>query len=482
MAGYPPRIESAGCRDSDEMLSTENWGRHTVNDSPDTSVASMPPEVGAVFANLAEFVYGTSDLGQVYAAICVAATQIVPGCDHASVMERSDYATVAGTSRIARHADAIERETGEGACLDSIENEPMQLEADLQNPRKWGRLAARLLAETPIRGALGFRLLVDQRKTGALDLFTETANAFDTVAVERGIVLASFATVAASTTATAENAGSLNENVQENREVDKAVRMLMVLHGGSEQQAYDTLHRISHDINIKLEDVAAIGTLQGGFNAMATGLTQRDRVRDLFGRHVGGEVAAAAEREHPNLGGEERHVAVVLVDLTDSTQLVTSRSAPEIVEILNRFFSVVVEEVDRHHGLVNKFEGDASLAVFGAPNCLGHPEDAAFAAARGIVDRLGREVPECQAGVGVAAGTVVAGNVGSDTRFEYTVIGVPVHEAARLCELAKNEPARLLSSMQTVDAASELERSRWQSANTVTLRGYNQPIRLATPV
>jgi adenylate cyclase len=229
-------------------------------------------------------------------------------------------------------------------------------------------------------------------------------------------------------------------------------------------------------------DGTELGELQRGFNSMVNGLRERERVRDLFGRHVGREVAAAAEREQPKLGGEERHVAVVFIDIIGSTKLVTSQRPAEIVQLLNRFFAVVVEEVDRHCGLVNKFAGDASLAIFGAPNRLERPEDAALAAARAIADRLADEIPECQAGIGVTAGQVVAGNVGAKERFEYTVIGEPVNEAARLCELAKSHAGKLLASSQALAGASESECARWSLGSEVMLRGYDQPTRLASPV
>src|SRR5271169_2800060 len=229
-------------------------------------------------------------------------------------------------------------------------------------------------------------------------------------------------------------------------------------------------------------DGTELGELQRGFNKMVDGLRERERVRDLFGRHVGREVAAAAEREKPKLGGEERHVAVVFIDIVGSTQLETSRRPAEVVQVLNRFFTIVVEEVDRHRGLVNKFEGDAVLAVFGAPNRLDQPEDQALATARGIADRLASEMPECEAGIGVAAGQVVAGNVGAKERFEYTVIGEPVNEAARLCELAKSHPGRLLATADAIEGASENECARWTLGETVTLRGHGQPTRLAAPI
>lgn len=236
------------------------------------------------------------------------------------------------------------------------------------------------------------------------------------------------------------------------------------------------------ETNLVVFDGTELGELQRGFNSMVEGLKERERVRDLFGRHVGREVAAAAEKERPKLGGEERHVAVIFVDIIGSTQLVTGRPATEVVDLLNRFFAVIVEEVDRHHGFVNKFEGDAALAVFGAPVHLDSPEEEALAAARAIARRIRDEVPECEAGIGVAAGQAVAGNVGAKERFEYTVIGEPVNEAARLCELAKDSPGHLLASSDAVSNVGEAERAHWTLGDSVTLRGHDEPTRLALPV
>ncbi|MGY4712485.1 adenylate/guanylate cyclase domain-containing protein [Mycolicibacterium sp. CBM1] len=245
----------------------------------------------------------------------------------------------------------------------------------------------------------------------------------------------------------------------------------------------DALKRVENgdfDANLVVFDGTELGELQRGFNAMVHGLRERERVRDLFGRHVGREVAAAAELQRPTLGGEERHVAVLFVDIVSSTQLVSTLPPKDVVGLLNRFFGVVVEEVDRHRGLVNKFEGDATLAIFGAPVTLDNPEDDALAAARAIVARLELEVPECTAGIGVSAGQVVAGNVGANERFEYTVIGEPVNEAARLSELAKNFPHRVLASAAAFDGARSAEREHWTLGEHVTLRGYEQPTQLVT--
>jgi adenylate cyclase len=235
------------------------------------------------------------------------------------------------------------------------------------------------------------------------------------------------------------------------------------------------------DRRVVVFDGTELGELQAGFNRMAEGLEEREQLRDLFGRHVGEEVAAAALRSTPQLGGEERDVAVFFIDLIGSTHLAATRPPAEVVGLLNRFFSVVVDVVEDHGGFINKFEGDGALAVFGAPLPLDDPPGKALAAARCVQTRLRAEIAECEAALGVAAGPAVAGNVGHERRFEYTVIGDPVNEAARLSELAKSVPGRLVASASAVDAAAQEEQSHWQQGESVVLRGREEPTRLATP-
>lgn len=228
-------------------------------------------------------------------------------------------------------------------------------------------------------------------------------------------------------------------------------------------------------------DGSELGELQSGFNRMSDGLRERERIRDLFGRQVGLEVAEAALARNPELGGEERHVAIFFIDIVGSTALAASRPPQHVVDLLNRFFDVVVSEVDRCGGIINKFEGDAALAVFGAPVDADDPAGRALAAARAVCARLPGEVPDCDAATGVAYGLVVAGNIGARNRFEYTVIGDAVNEAARLCELAKQYPCRMLASQRAVDAADPDEARHWESGDEVTLRGRREPTRLAVP-
>ena len=235
------------------------------------------------------------------------------------------------------------------------------------------------------------------------------------------------------------------------------------------------------DVRLAVYDGTELGELQSGFNRMADGVRDREKIRDLFGRHVGHEVAEKALQSESELGGQERDIAVFFIDLVGSTELAASRPPTEVVDLLNRFFAVVVDEVDEHGGFINKFEGDAALAIFGAPNDIPDHCGSALSAARAIARRLLVEVPECSAAVGVAAGRAVAGNVGAKSRFEYTVIGDPVNEAARLSELAKSAPGAILASKTAVDGAAKNEADRWEFGDRVTLRGRSAETVLANP-
>jgi adenylate cyclase len=235
-------------------------------------------------------------------------------------------------------------------------------------------------------------------------------------------------------------------------------------------------------VRVPVDDGSEVGLLQAGFNRMAEGLQDRERIRDLFGRHVGEDVARTALRDGTRLGGEERQIGAFFIDLVGSTSLAVSMPPTEVVRLLNRFFRVVVEVTEEAGGLVNKFEGDAALCVFGAPVASDDPAGDALRAARKLAERLRREVRGIDFGIGVSAGTAVAGNVGAEQRFEYTVVGDPVNEAARLSELAREHSDRLLACEAALDMAGASERSAWRSGDSIALRGRGTPTGLAHPV
>ena len=249
----------------------------------------------------------------------------------------------------------------------------------------------------------------------------------------------------------------------------------------SMRRAVDRVRDGDLDVSVAVDDGSELGRLQAGFNAMVAGLREREQLHDLFGRQVGLDVARRALEQQPSLGGQTQNVSALFVDVIGSTTITERETAERVVALLNRFFEVVVRVVDDHGGMVNKFEGDAALCVFGAPIEDRDHAARALAAARELRRSLDAEGGGLDAAIGVACGDAVAGYVGSESRFEYTVIGDPVNEASRLTELAKQRPSRLLASADTVDCAGEPEAAHWVVDGEVTLRGRTSPTRLAVP-
>jgi adenylate cyclase len=246
--------------------------------------------------------------------------------------------------------------------------------------------------------------------------------------------------------------------------------------------ALGEVQRGNYNAHMQIYDASELGLLQAGFNDMVRDLAERQRLRDLFGRYVGEDVARRALERGTELGGQERDVAVLFVDLVGSTQLASTRPASEVVSLLNEFFRVIVDSVNRHGGFVNKFQGDAALAIFGAP--IEHPDasGAALAASRELHDELIEVLGQTDFGIGVSAGRAIAGHIGAQARFEYTVIGDPVNEAARLTELAKLEEGHVLASAIAVSGALDAEALCWDVGEIVELRGRSFPTQLARPL
>ena len=233
------------------------------------------------------------------------------------------------------------------------------------------------------------------------------------------------------------------------------------------------------DKKIDVYERSEIGRLQSGFNRMVAGLQERDRLRDLFGRHVGEEVVRRAIQENASVSGDEREVAILFIDLVGSTQLAATQQPHQVAEVLNDFFRIVVAAVDRRHGLINKFQGDAALAVFGAPLRSDDPASAALATARALGEEL-RRLP-VDFGIGVSAGPVFAGNIGAENRYEYTVVGDAANEAARLADRAKEFDGRVLCSGAALARADASERRCWAVCGSEVLRGRSEATEMSEP-
>jgi adenylate cyclase len=243
----------------------------------------------------------------------------------------------------------------------------------------------------------------------------------------------------------------------------------------------ERVERGDYPAQVEVSDGSEIGLLQTGVNRMVAGLRERERVRALFEKHVGEEVAEHALQLGVDLThGEIRPVVALFVDVVDSTGLAASVPPDRMAAMLNRFFTAVVGAVDAEDGLVNKFEGDAALCVFNAPVDVARAEEAALRAARAMRADI-QAAGELDLGVGIACGQVFAGYVGTPDRLEYTVIGDAVNEAARLADLAKTLPGRVAVTDAVVAAAGTPERILWQQGAEVRLRGRARPTAVWVP-
>ena len=234
---------------------------------------------------------------------------------------------------------------------------------------------------------------------------------------------------------------------------------------------------------VAVYEQSEIGRLQGGFNRMVAGLIERDRLRELFGHHVGPDVARlamASETSH-TATGDVRDVAILFIDLVESTRMAATLRPQETAEVLNDFFRIVVAAVDEHGGLINKFQGDAALAVYGAPLPSVTAATDALATARVLGIAL-RQLPVVDFGIGVSAGSVFAGRIGAENRYEYTVIGDPVNEAARLADTAKQSPGRILASGAVIERGSDNECAKWRTAGMRMLRGRTKLTHTSVPI
>ncbi|GGI23318.1 adenylate/guanylate cyclase domain-containing protein [Bradyrhizobium guangdongense] len=219
--------------------------------------------------------------------------------------------------------------------------------------------------------------------------------------------------------------------------------------------------------------------LRRQFAASIAAATARDRVTNLFGQHVSPQVVERLMAEGTSVAGDLRRVAVMFVDFRGFTAGAQTRTPQEVVDRLDGAFAVLVDILDRHGGIVNKFLGDGFLALFGAPLEASDAAHRAVAAGRDMLtamDHINAQTSwPLRIGIGVHFGEVVAGNIGSPRRKEYTVIGDTVNFASRLEALNKEFGSQLLISASVREALGD-DVGDAVALGEVTVRGYEQPV------
>ena len=224
-----------------------------------------------------------------------------------------------------------------------------------------------------------------------------------------------------------------------------------------------------------------LGRLAQSFNAMLTGLQERERLHEAFGSYVAPDVAERVLEEGTMLEGEEVEVTVVFIDICDFTSFAERASARETVTYLNDFFGLVVPLLDKHGGHANKFIGDGVLGVFGAPERIRDHADRALVAGCEIALATERRYgDELRLGIGINSGPVSAGTVGGGGRLEFAVVGDAVNVAARVERATREMGDRVLLTEATRCLLSR-DSIPLEPRGAVELKGKADPVPMWAP-
>ncbi len=242
-----------------------------------------------------------------------------------------------------------------------------------------------------------------------------------------------------------------------------------------EQQEY--VHVDAIKTGDELEDLAE------GFNTMVDGLKERDKLRTTMGKYMTAAVIEHLMAGKVQLGGETLEVTILFTDIRSFTSISEKMDAQALVGLLNEYFTEMVAAVMAEDGVVDKYIGDAIMAVFGAP--VPKKDDALHAVRAAVKMRVAlahlnerlraRGVPQLKTGIGIHTGEVVAGNIGSERRMEYTVIGDAVNLASRLESSTKELGVEVLISEDTYERVKDSIDAR--VVKEITVKGRAKPVR-----
>ena len=240
----------------------------------------------------------------------------------------------------------------------------------------------------------------------------------------------------------------------------------------------------THEVNLQQQD--ELGQLGQAFNNMSKGLFERDKVRNLLGKVISPEIAEELIRSDVQLGGEEKEITILFTDLRGFTGLSENRAPGEVLEFLNEYLTRMTAVIDRHGGVVDKYIGDAIMALFGAPLELSDHASRAVACALEMIEELehnnaafkARGWPQLAMGVGVHTGKVVVGNMGSKDRLNYTAIGDGVNLASRLESATKEFGVAIIVSEATMKQAAAFQ---YRKLDIIQVKGKQQAVGIYTP-
>lgn len=240
--------------------------------------------------------------------------------------------------------------------------------------------------------------------------------------------------------------------------------------------------RGDYDTRVTVTSQDEIGVLAKAFNSMAEGLALKQRYRGILDKIVSRDVAEELIKGEVVLGGENREVTTLFADITGFTTITDGMEPARVIALLNECMERLSNVVEDEGGVVDKYVGDEIMALFGAPVTRPHDPLRACRAAVGMQramlelneERARRGEPPLQISVGINSGTVMAGNMGSPSRLNYTVLGDAVNLAARIEHHAKG--GQILVSEHTMQLVEDDVVAR--DIGLTELRGFARPVRL----
>ena len=243
----------------------------------------------------------------------------------------------------------------------------------------------------------------------------------------------------------------------------------------------------NYDVRVRPAGDDELGELARSFDGMVKRLTERDSIRDALGKVASSDVVEKLLQGQIELGGEERTVTVMFTDVRNFTGIAEKLTPQQSLSLLNEFLTAISAVVEEHGGVVDKYLGDGVMAIFGAP--VTHPDDPQRAVECALVIReriasLGpalaaRGLPHPDIGLGINTGLVIAGNMGSPSRLNYTVLGDGVNLASRLEGLTKRYLVPIVAGARTRESVSGMV---WRELDKVREKGKTDAERIFEPL